>query len=162
MQEGDCHFKYESEEWNLQKEELLYKWLGDEHAVIFILTIGQITETWDDLIDKDKQLSDDHINEVFMHMLTSLPLNPFFDRYKLQLIPVLIVGINAWMDANKLEKKSKNDKVFAYVLRDYILEITNMAVYLLKGREAMKEYSLEIRSFFTKHEPLDVYLEKLK
>ena len=66
MQEGDCHFKYESEEWNLKKEELLYKWLGDEHAVIFILTIGQITETWDDLIDKDKQLSDDHINEVFL------------------------------------------------------------------------------------------------
>ena len=162
MQESDYPFKYESEEWNSKKEELLYKWLGDEDAVIFILTIGQITETWDDLIDKDKEVTDEQINSLFMHMLIDLPVNPFFDRYKFQLLPVLIIGINAWMDANKLEKGSRNDKVFAYVLRDWILEITNMAVYLLKGQEYMQQCSIDIRNFFTKHEPLDMYLEKLK
>ena len=94
-------------------------------------------------------------------LFTELPLNPFFDRYKQQLIPILVTGINAWLDANKLEQGTENDKVFAYVLRDWYMEFVSYVIYLLRGRDYMREVSMDVRNFFTHHETLEAYREKL-
>ena len=116
---------------------------------------------FDDLIDKDKPIEDAHVTRVLFSLFTELPLNPFFDRYKQQLIPILVTGINAWLDANKLEQGTENDKVFAYVLRDWYMEFVSYVIYLLRGRDYMREVSMDVRNFFTHHETLEAYREKL-
>jgi len=153
--------EYDSAEWQQKRNELLHKWVQNPYAVEFILTIGMTGEIWDDLIDGDKQVPKNQINKVFMALTTELPLNPFFDQYKLQLIPIMIAGANAWQDSTELESGTDNDKAMAYVLRDWYVELIMFVVYLTRGSEAMRATSLEIRRFFSEHESLEQYMEKL-
>lgn len=154
--------RFESPEWISQRNDLLMRWVQDPHAVNFIVAIGDAAELWDDLIDQDKAIDKSHVNRVFTTLTTTLPLNPFFDRFKVQIVPLLVAGINAWHDATELEFGSDNDKALAYVLRDWYVELIMFVVYLLRGQEAMRATSLEIRRFFSQHESLQEYMEKLQ
>lgn len=153
--------EFDSTLWRSDRNRRLAAWLEDEHAVRFVIDIGQVAEVWDDLIDKDKDVSAEDINRAFFTLLTQLPLNPFFDRFKFQLMPLMVTGINTWHDANTLETGSDNDKAMAYVLRDWYIELVMFVVYLLHGYEKMRTVSLEIRRFFSQHESLQDYMEKL-
>lgn len=149
--------EYDTEAWQSQRNKKLMEWTGDMSAVQFIVQFSDACELFDDLIDKDKRIPDEHVTRVLFVLLTEMPLNPFFDRYKMQLIPVIVTGINAWLDANTLEKGSDNDKVFAYVLRDWYAELIAFVVYLARGRDYLRTVSMDIRQFFTHHETLEEY-----
>lgn len=154
---------FDTQEWRVLRDQKLNEWVGDADAVDFIVSFAAVCEVWDDLIDKDKPIEDDDIHNAFWILLTELPLNPFFDRFKTNLIPLLISGINAWMDANELEGNgSGNDHVFSYVLRDWYMEFVSFVIYLTRGREYMREVSMDVRYFFTHHETLEEYKEKLR
>ena len=48
----------------------LLRWMkGDKLAVEYIEIICDVAHKWDDLIDKDKVLSDDDINKLFFDIL---------------------------------------------------------------------------------------------
>jgi hypothetical protein len=153
--------EFDTDEWRAIRDAKLREWTNDVGAVWFIRQFGDICEVFDDLIDKDKPVTDADIVRTLFVALTELPMNPFFDRYKGQLVPVIVTGINAWLDANVLEKGSPNDRVFSYVLRDWYAEIIAYVIYLCRGREYMRSVSMEVRSFFTHHETLEQYREKL-
>lgn len=153
--------EYDTYEWQQLRNAKLMEWIGDPHAVDFIRYWGGVCELWDDLVDNDKIITRNRVDSVFWTILTELPLNPFFDRYKHQLIPILVTGINAWQDSNELEKGTVSDKMFAYVLRDWCREFICYVVYLTRGREYLRSVSMEIRKFFTGHETIDQYMEKL-
>jgi hypothetical protein len=159
---GEHGFAFDTYEWQQLRNQKLAEWVGDPHAIAFILICSDACELFDDLIDKDKPLEETHVVRVLFSLFTELPVNPFFDAYKHQLIPVMITGINAWLDANALERGTENDKVFAYVLRDWYMEIICFVIYLLRGRAYMRQTSLEVRHFFTHHETLEAYREKLQ
>ncbi len=116
-------FEYDSADWRALRNSLLHLWINDVHAVSFLLTIGNVAEVWDDLIDGDKEVTPDAINRTFMSVLTQLPLNPFFDKYKFQLVPLMVTGINTWQDSDLLAKGNETDKAMAYVLRDWYVEL---------------------------------------
>lgn len=158
---GKHGLEFDTFEWQQLRNQKLLEWVVDPHAINFILIFSDACELFDDLIDKDKPIEDAHVTRVLFSLFTELPLNPFFDRYKQQLIPILVTGINAWLDANKLERGTENDKVFAYVLRDWYMEFVSYVIYLLRGRDYMREVSMDVRNFFTHHETLEAYREKL-
>jgi hypothetical protein len=153
--------EFDTPQWRVDRDARLMAWVQNPYAVQFILAIGDAAELWDDLIDQDKPIHASDVNRVFATLTTVLPLNPFFDANKLQLIPLLVAGINAWHDATELEKGSDNDKALAYVLRDWYVELTMFVVYLTRGQDTMRTLSLEIRRFFSQHESLHDYMEKL-
>lgn len=152
---------FDTEEWRAARDAKLAEWVVNPEAVRFIVDFADACELFDDLIDKDKEISDDHVIRVLFNVLTELPLNGFFEQWKRQLIPLIVTGINAWLDANALEKGDDNDKVFAYVLRDWYMEFVSFVIYLTRGRAAMRAMSLDVRRFFTHHETFDQYREKL-
>ena len=153
--------EFDTPAWRVLRNEKLLEWVKEPHAVDFLLQFGDAAELFDDLIDRDKQIEDAHIIRVLFSTWTELPVNPFFEKFKHQLIPVMVTGINAWLDANILEKGSKNDQVFAYVLRDWYAELVALVIYLVRGRDYMRQVSVEVRRFFTHHETLEQYREKL-
>lgn len=155
--------EFDSNEWCGLRDRKLMEWIGDASAVQFIIEFSDACELFDDLIDKDKPIEDGHVTRVLFSLLTELPLNPFFDKWKRQLIPVIVTGINAWLDANTLERRaSGNDRVFAYVLRDWYMELVALVIYICRGRAHMRAVSLEVRKFFTHHETLEQYMAKLE
>lgn len=154
--------EFDTEAWRELRDKKLIEWTGDMSALWFIRQFSDACEVFDDLVDKDKPVTDADLARTLFALLTELPLNPFFDKYKHQLIPVIVTGINAWLDANTLEKGSSNDRVFSYVLRDWYAELIAYVIYLCRGRDYMRSVSMEVRHFFTHHETLEQYRENLK
>ncbi len=154
--------EFDSEGWRASRDQKLLEWVGDRAAVAFVLSFFDMCEVFDDLIDKDKPVTDEDIIRTLFTSLVDIPMNPFFAKYRNELVPVIITGINAWLDANKLEKGSDNDKVFAYVLRDWYAELVSFVIYLTRGRHYLRDVSMDVRTFFTHHETLDQYREGLK
>jgi hypothetical protein len=152
---------FDTDEWRAARDAKLAVWIQNPAAVQFIVDFADVCELFDDLIDRDVEIDDAHVIRVLFAVLTEMPLNAFFDQWKRQLIPIIVTGINAWLDANALEKGSDNDKVFAYVLRDWYMEFVSFVIYLTRGRDAMRAVSLDVRQFFTHHETLEQYREKL-
>jgi hypothetical protein len=158
---GDHGLEFDTPEWQALRDSKLREWVGDPAAIAFFITFCDACELFDDVTDGDKPIKQEHVNRVLFALLTELPVNGFFDTHKRLLIPIIITGINAWLDANELEKGSENDRVFSYVLRDWYVELLSFVIYVTKGRDYMRSKSLEIRQFFTHHETLPQYLEKL-
>ena len=119
------------------------------------MVVGDLCEVVDDLIDGDKEVTKADIIRTLYTALVDLPSNPFFKSYSEYLVPVIETGINAWLDANELEKShDKRDRMFAYVLRDQYMDVLFMCLTITRGRAKMREISLEVREFFTQQRDL--------
>ena len=149
---------FDSQPWRQARDAQLMAWLGDAYAVQYVQMIGEASEFFDDLIDKDKPISDEWIVGMMYKLLIDMHVNPFFTRYKSELVPIMSVAINAWLDANQLEKGTDTQVSRAYVLRDLTLEILLHSIQLVRGRDYMRSVSLAVREFFL-HESLDEYRE---
>lgn len=152
--------EFDTMEWRAQRDVRLMEWLGDPHAVSFVQIVGECSEFFDDLIDKDKPISDAWIYGMLYKLMIDMHENPFFTHYKTSLIPVMSTSINAWIDANALEKGTDENKNRAFVLRDLTVEVLLRTIELVRGREYLRAVSLPVREFFL-HETLDEYKDKL-
>ena len=120
---------------------------GNQDALFLIDNLGFISQIWDDLIDKDNEdLTTEDINRAFWCALVEIPQNPFFKRYCDELVPIFRSSINAWFDANKLEKTNKHGVTLAFVLRDLVSEVIHQCSYIIGGYDWMREMSLLIRN----------------
>jgi hypothetical protein len=149
--------EFDSGDWRAMRNEKLNEWIVDRHAIEFILQFFDFCEVIDDLWDQDKEVTKADLTRILFVALTGLPLNPFLVNYRSEIVPILVTGINAWLDANELEKGSDNDKVFSYVLRDWYAELIAFVIYLTRGQDYMREVSMDVRRFFTHHETLEEY-----
>jgi hypothetical protein len=153
---------FDTEEWRELRNKKMAEWIGDPDAIAFIVQFFDFCEVIDDLWDGDKPVTKNDLTRILFVVLTEMPLNPFFNHFKQQLVPVMITGINAWLDANELEQGGENDKVFSYVLRDWYAELISFVIYLVRGREYLREVSMSVRVFFTHQETLEEYKEDLQ
>ena len=153
--------EYDSPEWHDIRDAKLLNWVGDLNAIAYVGAVSDAAELFDDVVDADTKIEESHVERVLFSLLTQLPLNPFFDAYKHQLCPIMFTGVNAWLDATKMEKGTDHEKSHAYVLRDWYMELLMYVIYLTRGREYMRSVSVEVRAFFMA-ETLEEYKEKLK
>lgn len=153
--------EFDSMEWREVRNKKLAEWVGNDEAIEFLLICFAAGEFFDDVVDGDTAIDSDVAISVLIDLTTKLPLNRFFEVYKLQLIPLMITGINAWQDANVLEKGTENDRAWAYVLRDWYMELLSFVVFLTRGQHYLREVSVEMRKFFSQHESLEQYKRKL-
>lgn len=138
-----------SEDWKEARDAQLLAWFGgNRHAFDFMMTLSDITELWDDLVDGDKQLTKGRIDDAFFKALVTLPTNPFFEAHKSYLVPLIIMAINSWQDANTLEHGGRNERALAYTLRQMDLQIVQAIVYITQGYDKMREVSGEIWKMF--------------
>jgi len=152
---------YDSDEWRKFRNRRLRDWVLDRNAVSFLLDIFQIAEVWDAVIDKD-DIPETEVNRAFQSAIF-MPTNPFYMNNFVALQSVMVAGINAWLDSVKLEKENNmTAKAQAYVLRDWYMELINVVIHITRGYGTMRQLSLEIREFFTKHESFENYLGEKK
>lgn len=149
---------YNSPQWREERDAMLIQHVGDRHAIAFLKALFTVAEVWDDLIDGDKVVAIEAVNEAFMIALVAIPSNPFFVTYREQLLPLVITGINTWQDSNKLQHGNLTDRALAYVLRDWHCEIAAFVVFLLHGPVAMQQFSSNFRHFHMRHEPFEAYI----
>ncbi|HQR20134.1 MAG TPA: hypothetical protein PKV98_04670 [Burkholderiaceae bacterium] len=133
---------------------------GDESAVQFMRLILAISNTWDDLIDRDQPMSERRINDMMWEALIELPANEFYARHQQSLHPLLAVAILNWHAANQMER-SYGDLEVAYILRSSFVDILAMVALLCGGRDHAQDMVPVIREA-THHEGLAVYRVNLQ
>lgn len=137
-------------DWEERKYALQERWfLGDKEAITFIRALGHYVETWDDLIDKDKELTDEDINATFTMGLLDIASNPFVARHQATIGHLLALMVNGWMCSEEM-KRSDDRRVrqVAFHLRNWPLELYPAVALCVGGWLHMRAVSVEIRTWF--------------
>lgn len=128
--------------------------LSNADAMDFLLRIGLVFRVWDDLIDKDRTVSDNSIENVFTDLCFDLSRNVFFRKHREVLESTIFLSYNAWMDANELTKSAaQKERDCAFFIREFCNELVQLCAWLLGGKKHARSISMKVRRF---------YLEELK
>lgn len=154
--------EWDSIAWRKDRDSNLRKWMkGNLFAVDTVIQLSSISETWDDLIDKDVPVGPDRVNEMLTTVLVRLTNNPFYNAYQTQFMITTMIGINAWMDANSLElAPTPKERALAFYIRNYCYEVTSVACFCATDWDWLRSVSLEMRMFF-QHESYFTWEKRL-
>lgn len=104
-----------------------------------------LAHTWDDMVDKDKELTEEQTNNAFLICLVYLPSNPFYQKIQRDIMPMWISVVSAFQTANKFEKvKDEHGLEIAHNLRYAAGHIIAYAVHVCVGPEKAKEVVPEL------------------
>lgn len=112
-------------------------------AVKFWLGLIDLSHTWDDLIDKDKDLSDRAIHEAFWFALCDLPNNQFYRTYQNYFQPLIISCCIDFIASVNMERENKREDL-SHVLRYSLGRIINAIALIEKGKEFVMTQSDEV------------------
>lgn len=113
---------------------------GNQDALNMYRMFVDLAHLWDDLVDKDKDVSQAEINNAFLICLVYLQANPFYLKIQTQVMPMWITVVSAYETANKFEKdKDEHGLEIAHNLRYAAGHIVAYAVYVCVGPEKARE-----------------------
>lgn len=109
-------------------------------AVNFFLILRSVLHFWDDLIDKDRPITDQDINGVMWNALVELPRNPFYRQHFDTLNPMLVNAIANWQAATEFERTGGAKRLqIAFIARSDYLNLLLHSAYLVGGRDWMMQ-----------------------
>lgn len=118
---------------------------GNQDALNVYRHFVDLSHTWDDLVDRDKPVSEGAINHAFAIALVFLPSNPFYQMIQPQILPMWLTVISAYETANHFERtKDAHGIEIAHTLRYAAGNILAYAIYVCVGPEKAKEYIPEM------------------
>jgi hypothetical protein len=104
-----------------------------------------LTHAWDDLVDKDKPLTESKINNTVLIALVYLPSNPFYRFIQDQILPMWATVVSAYEVANKYERdKDEHGLEIAHNLRYAIGHIVAYMVQVCNGQEKARDILPEV------------------
>jgi hypothetical protein len=110
---------------------------GDENALKMYRSLIFLAHAWDDLVDKDKDLSEQTINQAFMTALVWLPTNPFYRAIQDSVFPMWVVVVSSYEVANRFERdKDAHGLEIAHGLRYAAGNIIAYAMHVCLGDKA--------------------------
>lgn len=122
-------------------DETRLEWFGGNvDALNMYRMFIDLSHTWDDMVDKDKELTEDQTNNAFLICLVYLPANPFYQLIQRDIMPMWISVVSAFQAGNKFEKdKDEHGIEIAHNLRYAAGHILAYAVHVCVGPEKAKE-----------------------
>lgn len=120
---------------------------GNEEAARFLECWMSVIEIWDDLVDKDKPVTDTEINSAFFSALINIPRNGFYQANFARLNTIMESVITDWHTANALE--ATKDEVMlrtSYVMRCGAYAVISMCAAIVGGPEWGRAVNTELRS----------------
>ena len=118
---------------------------GNQDALNMYRMLVDLAHTWDDLVDKDRDLPTDHINNAFLITLVYMPANAFYRSIQEQVMPMWLTVISAYEVANKFEQdKDEHGVEIAHNLRYAVGHIVAYMVQVCVGYEKAKDIMPEV------------------
>lgn len=130
---------------------------GNEDALNLYRMLVDLTHTWDDLIDRDNEVSDREINNAFLIALVYMPSNPFYRFIQDQVIPMWTTILLAYETANQFEReKDERGVEIAHNLRYAVGHVVSYMVQICVGYDKAREIMPEVWKAVV-HERFDDY-----
>jgi hypothetical protein len=122
---------------------------GNQDAVEFCLTFLEWVHLVDDFIDQDKPLNDPElVMRVNLRLAVVAATNPFFQRYKAQLLPVMVAGVKAYADSLEwMGRKNAQDRQASEVLKSNYQEVFWYVAFLIGGWGHMDATTKKFRHY---------------
>jgi hypothetical protein len=118
---------------------------GNVDALNVFRMFGDLAHLWDDLVDKDVEVSEAAINNAFLICLVYLPANPFYRSIQAEVMPMWITVVSAYRTANQLERdKDAHGIEIAHGLRYAAGNIIAYVVHVCVGPEKAAEYMPDV------------------
>lgn len=118
---------------------------GNQDALNMFRMFVVMSHTWDDLVDKDKDVSEAEINNAFLISLVYLQANPFYRSIQEQIWPMWMTVVTAYETANTFEReKDPHGIEIAHSLRYAAGHIIAYAVQVCVGPEKAKDILPEV------------------
>lgn len=116
----------------------------------FVCEACEAIHFWDDLIDKDKPLDDDEINNALDGLFFRLPMNSFYKQYEYLLHPILMASIYNWQAATRMERNPQNDNdlYISYILRSSCADLLSICAVIIHGKKKSVDLICEIRRYW--------------
>lgn len=136
----------------------IYK--NDTAAIELSFMLLDVMHIWDDLVDKDKPVSNSDINRAFFMALQIIPAHPLWNP---QLATMLTSVYLKWQTANALEaslESTDNDLSMAWMLRAAVFDIFELLTVQLHGLHWAEQCGVAIRKFYG--ESLKDFLKEAK
>lgn len=109
---------------------------GNEDAARLVAHLCTVAHTWDDLVDKDKVVTSDQVNQCFEIALVNIPGNRFYQQYHEALAPLVYVGVLGYITANSMEASGDPHQLeIAHGLRYSVAQVAAFAVAVTNTRE---------------------------
>lgn len=146
----------------MDKEKILAFCSNNEDAVRLIFELHHFFCIWDDVIDQDKKLSDNELNQAFIWALFGMECNPFYAANKEIIKAAMLNCISLWLVANKFESTKKEELLHqSFVMRcsPYNLYAT---IVLLTGGISNQTKAIEYFYSLNKDDSLALYLNEHK
>lgn len=136
---------------------------GNQDALNMYHMFVDLAHVWDDLVDKDKPVTEDAINNAFLICLLYLPANPFYQQIQAAVMPMWLTVVSAYQTANKFEQdKDEHGLEIAHTLRYAAGNIIAYAVHVCVGPEKAKEVLPEMWKTVVAERYADYKAEVLK
>ena len=118
---------------------------GNKYGLEIYNFFVELAHTWDDLVDKDKEVSEAEINRAFYIALVGLPANPLYAQIQNQVLPLWITVINAYAVANSYERaKDDHGLEVGHSLRYAAGNIISYIVFICNGAEKAAQIMPEV------------------
>lgn len=118
---------------------------GNQDALNMYRMLVDLAHLWDDLVDKDKDVTELDINNSFLICLVYLPCNPFYQQIQRDVMPMWITVVSAYQAANKFEReKDERGLEAAHMLRYAAGNILAYAIHIAVGPELAAQYVPEM------------------
>ena len=132
----------------LTHDELLEIARDDRDAAEFLRSFQAKAHLVDDQEDGDVPTPIERVADVETDWLVTLSTNPFFTRNAAILVPTIVLGLNAWVDATRWSRSTKvEQRRAADVVKGYYHEVAYLVAFLVGGQGHMKEISNKYRSY---------------
>jgi hypothetical protein len=142
-------------------EFLTFAMRGDMDAVGLVMSVVKIADVWDNLIDEDKAVSKEDINQAFWLACVDIPRNPAYRKYQLDITTVFSMGIMNWHVANRLQDGDDHAKQIAHVTRYSIADVSLYLATAIGGPEWAAEVGPELR-LRSQKDKLENFLKEMK
>jgi hypothetical protein len=133
---------------------------GNQDALHVYRMLVDLAHVWDDLVDKDKSVSEIELNNAFLIALVYLPANPFYRSIQGQILPMWLTVVSAYEAANKFERDCDPHGVeIAHTLRYSAGNIIAYAIHVCVGAEQARQFIPEMWKAVV-HERFDPYRQE--
>lgn len=127
------------------KEDNIEWFGGNEDALNMYRMLVDLAHVWDDLVDKDKQLTEARVNNAFLICLLYLPTNPFYQRIQREIAPMWLTVVSAYNTANRYEAaRDEHGLEISHTLRYAAGTIVNYMVIVCVGMERAEKIMPEV------------------
>jgi len=118
---------------------------GNQDALNMYRMLVDLAHVWDDLVDKDKALTEAEVNNAFLICLLWLPANPFYRSIQQDVAPMWLTVVSAYNTANRFEREKEAHGIeIAHTLRYAAGTIVNYMVIACVGLARAEEIMPEV------------------